>query len=340
MATPDFRLSLDGVDLSDRFRPRLVALSLTEKRGADADQLDITLSDHDGRLAIPREGARLSLQLGWRAGASGLGGVAVGLVDKGQFKVDEVEHSGTPDLVVIRARSADFTAEGRIRRLEAFTDKTLGQIIDQIAGRLGVSAKVAPALAGRMIPVFEQGRMSDLALLEALGRRYDAVATVKGGRLVFAPIGAGTTAGGQALPRAAIARTDGDQHSWRRAARDTYSGVTAYWHDPEAAERKGETAGDAGPDGKGAKKLKRTFGNQADAKAAAEAEHRRQQRGAATMTITLALARPELYPEQRVTLSGYGKPEIDGGRWLIGQARHEISGRGFTTQLQLELHVD
>lgn len=332
---PDFRLSLDGVDLSDRFRPRLVALSLTEKRGADADQLDITLSDHDGRLAIPREGARLALQLGWRAGASGLGGVAVGLVDKGQFKVDEVEHSGAPDLIVIRARSADFTAEGRIRRLEAFTGKTLGQIVEQIAGRLGVSAKVAPALAGRMVPVFEQGRMSDLALLEALGRRYDAVATVKGGRLVFAPIGAGTTAGGEALPRAAIARADGDQHSWRRAARDTYSGVTAYWHDPEAATRKGETAGDAAK----AKKLKRTFGNQADAKAAAEAEHKRQQRGAATMTLTLALARPGLYPEQRVTLSGYGKPEIDGDRWLIGEARHELSDRGFTTQLQLETAI-
>jgi phage protein D len=339
MATPDFRLSLDGVDLSARVRPRLVALSLTEKRGADADQLDITLSDHDGRLAIPREGARLALQLGWLAGANGLGGVAAGLVDKGQFKVDEVEHSGAPDLIVIRARSADFTADGRIRRLEAFTDKTLGQIVTQIAGRLGVAAQVAPDLAGRMVPVFEQGRMSDLALLEALGRRYDAVATVKAGRLVFAPIGAGTTATGKALPSAAIARREGDQHSWRRAARDSYSGVTAYWHDAQAAERKGETAGDAGPNGQGAKRLKRTFGNQADAKAAAEAEHRRQQRGAATMTLTLALARPDLYPEQRVTLSGYGKPEIDGGRWLIGEARHDLSDRGFTTQLQLETAI-
>jgi uncharacterized protein len=331
MAIPDFRLSLDGADLSARFRPRLVALSLTEKRGADADQLDITLSDHDGRLAIPREGARLALQLGWIGGA----GVAAGLIDKGQFKVDEVEHSGAPDLIVIRARSADFTADGRIRKLEAFTDKTLGQIVEQIAGRLGVSANVAPALAGRMVPVFEQGRMSDLALLEALGKRYDAVATVKAGRLVFAPIGAGTTASGKALPSASITRREGDQHSWRRAARDTYSGVTAYWHDPEAAERKGETAGEATK----AKRLKRTFGNQADAKAAAEAEHRRQQRGAATMTLTLALARPDLYPEQRVTLSGYGKPEIDGGRWLIGEARHDLSDRGFTTQLQLETAI-
>ena len=331
MATPDFRLSLDGVDLSARIRPRLVQLTLTEKRGADADQLDITLSDHDGRLAIPREGARIALQLGWKAGA----GVAVGLVDKGQFKVDEVEHSGAPDLIVIRARSADFTASGRIRRLESFTDKTVGQIIEQIAGRLGVAAKVAPALAGKMVPVFEQGRMSDHALLETIGRRYDAVATVKTGTLVFAPIGAGTTASGKSLPSATIKRQDGDQHSWRRAARDTYSGVTAYWHDPGAAERKGETAGDTAK----AKKLKRTFGNQADAKAAAEAEHRRQQRGAATMGLTLALGRPEIYPEQRVTLTGYGKPEIEAARWLVAEVRHDLSDRGFTTQLQLETAI-
>lgn len=332
-ATPDYRLSLDGADLSARIRPRLVALTLTEKRGADSDQLDITLSDADGRLAIPRDGARLTLQLGWLAG--GGAGVTPGLVNKGQYLVDEVEHSGTPDQIVIRARAADFTAAGRIRRIETFTDKTLGQIIGQIAGRMGVAPQVAPALASRLVPVFDQSRMSDHALLKALGERYDAVATIKAGKLVFAPVGGGTTATGKALPTASITRQDGDQHSWRRAARERYSGVTADWHDADAAERKSETVGDADT----AKRLKRTFGSQADAKAAAEAEHNRQQRGAATISLTLALGRPDLYPEQRVRLSGYGKPEIDGAPWLISEVRHDLSDRGFTTQLQLETAI-
>ena len=46
----DWRVTLDGKDLSDRLRPRLVSLSLSEKRGDEADQLDIVLSDADGML--------------------------------------------------------------------------------------------------------------------------------------------------------------------------------------------------------------------------------------------------------------------------------------------------
>jgi uncharacterized protein len=63
-------------------------------------------------------------------------------------------------------------------------------------------------------------------------------------------------------------------------------------------------------------------------------DHRAEQ-----LSLALALARPDLYPEQRVNLSGFGKPEIDGGRWLIGEARHDLSDRGFTTQLQLETAI-
>ncbi|MEI6418665.1 MAG: contractile injection system protein, VgrG/Pvc8 family [Sphingomonadales bacterium] len=330
MPTPDFRLTLDGRDLSPSVRPRLVQLTLTEKRDADADQLDITLADTDGRLAIPPAGAVLTLALGWRE---------TGLVDKGSFRVDEVEHSGTPDQLVIRARAADFTAAGRVRRVDAVTGQTLGQIITSIAGRLGLAAQVAPALAGVAVPVLDQAGLSDLALLKLLGRRHDAVATIKAGRLLFSPIGAGTTASGMVLPGASITRADGDQHSWRRAARDTYSGVTAYWHDPDAAERKGVTAGSTGEGDGHAKRLKRTYGNEADARAAAEAEHGRQQRGAATMGLTLALGRPDLYPEQRLTLSGWGKPQIDGATWLVTECRHDLNSQGFTTQLGLELGI-
>src|SRR3546814_16978457 len=60
----DWRVTLDGNDLTDRLRPRLVSLSLSEKRGDEADQLDIVLDDSDGMLAIPTEGAVLRVQLG------------------------------------------------------------------------------------------------------------------------------------------------------------------------------------------------------------------------------------------------------------------------------------
>ena len=108
----DWRVTLDGKDLSDRLRPRLVSLSLSEKRGDEADQLDIVLNDTDGMLGIPKEGAVLQVQLGWKQGRD----VATGLIDKGSFKVDDVSHSGPPDQITIKARAADFTSQIRNRR--------------------------------------------------------------------------------------------------------------------------------------------------------------------------------------------------------------------------------
>src|SRR3546814_4407383 len=94
------RLTLDdGTDLSDKVNPRLISLSLTEKRGEEADSLEITLHNHHGQIAPPRRGAMLQLALGWEKGAD----VTVGMVNKGSFKVDEVERSGSPDQEIGRA---------------------------------------------------------------------------------------------------------------------------------------------------------------------------------------------------------------------------------------------
>ena len=71
----------------------------------------------------------------------------------------------------------------------------------------------------------------------------------------------------------------------------------------------------------------------------ADAEWRRVQRGAAKLDYGLALGRPDLYPEQRVDVSGF-KKEIDERTWLISKAAHSIKATGgFTTSLELETSI-
>ena len=62
---PDFRITLDGKDLTSKIEPRLQALNISECRQDEADTLDLTLDDHDGQLAIPNRGAVLSVSIGW-----------------------------------------------------------------------------------------------------------------------------------------------------------------------------------------------------------------------------------------------------------------------------------
>ena len=244
-----------------------------------------------------------------------------------------MEYEGAPDEITVRARSADFTAELRVRAERSWRDTTLGAVLRDLAGRHGLQPNIDPGLAAIAVPVLQQSRQSDGALLERLGHLYDAAATVKAGRLIFAPIGAGRTATGAALPDAlTITRRDGDRHRWSLPQRDQYEGVTATWHDKAAAKRQTVTAGG----GSSHKRLRRVYATEADAKAAAQGEWGRVQRAAATMSYELALGRPDLYPERKVRLSGF-KPEIDGATWLVSQATHNLSdSSGLSTSLELE----
>lgn len=117
----------DVAAVDGRIRKRLISLSLSEKRGEAADQLDIVLSDADGRLALPKTGAVLAVQLGWKQGSD----VKIGVVDKGSLKVDEVAHSGPPDVITIRARSVDFTSDLTTSREKSWHGTTLGAIVDR-----------------------------------------------------------------------------------------------------------------------------------------------------------------------------------------------------------------
>lgn len=320
---PAWRVVLDGQDLTDRIRPRLLDLTLSESRGDEADQLDLRIHDHDGRMALPKRGVSLSLALGWRD---------AGLIDKGTFIVDETEHSGAPDIITVRARSADLTHPMRTRRERSWHDVTLGTIVGNLAGEHGLQPRIAPTLASIAIAHLDQAGESDVHLLTRLGQRFDAVATVKAGRLLFVPIGSGVSATGKPLPAALVTRADGDQHRYGQADRDSYSGVSADWADKAGGQRQSVLAGDDS----NAKRLRKIYSTPDEAQQQADAEWARVQRGAAKLSYTLALGRADLYPEQKLRVRGF-KPVIDDTAWLIVKTRHTVSGGGgFTTALELE----
>lgn len=320
--TPTFTLVVDGRDISKKVEARLVSLTLTEARGGEADQLDLVIDDSDGRMGIPAKGAELALSLGWEGSS---------LVDKGTFDVDEVEHSGAPDRISIRARSAEMRRELRTRAERSYHGKKLGEIVGDIARRNGLQLRMDAALHDTPVEHIDQTRESDLHFLTRLAKKHDAVATVKKGRLVFKPIGSTIAANGDELETLTITRADGDQHRYHSADRNAYSGVRAYWHDPNAAEKKSVLVGEE----ENEKRLKDTYGSEADAMAAARAERGRIERGKATMELTLAIGRPELMPQTPVVLRGF-KDVIDDTPWLVVKLTHTLEDNGLTTRIELE----
>lgn len=319
---PICRLEVDGRDITAAIEKRLMSIELTDNRGLTADQLDVTLSDHDGRLAIPPKGATLRLWLGWSD---------TGLVDKGTYTVDETEHSGAPDQLNIRARSVDLNAGLKAKRERSWHDETIETVVQAIAGAYGLGPLVSAALSAIQVVHLDQANESDANLLSRLGQEHDAIATVKAGKLLFMPIGNGTSASGLALPHITLTRRDGDQHRFLQANRDSYTGVRAFYYDVNSAEKKEALSGG----GDNIKDLRHSYTDQKSALVAARAEWNKLQRGSATLSYSLARGRPELTPELTYSLIGI-KQEIADVIWLGSNVKHSFTSDSFTTSLELE----
>jgi uncharacterized protein len=321
---PKWQVTLDGRDLTATLMPRLNNLTVTSDRQDTADQLDIAISDHDGQLALPPRGALLHVLVGWDDS---------GLVDMGRFTVDELEHAGTPDVLTLRARSAHLRSQQRQQREQSWHATTVGAIVDALAGRNALTPRCHASLAALAVDHIDQTNESDLNFLSRLGKRYDAVATVKAGALILAPIGQGTTATGKPLPSVVITRASGDQHRYHAADRQAYSGVRAQYDDKSTA--KTETVLVGTDDGQGVKTLRTLYASKANALRAARSEYQRLKRGTVSFDITLARGRADLLPETHVALRGW-KPEIDATDWTIVRAEHSLNDQGFTTRISME----
>jgi len=320
---PSYSITVDGRDYTPAIRARLIRLSLREARSGEADQLDITLDDSDGKMRIPARGAKVALRLGYTRGGS--------MADKGEFVVDEVEHTGAPDQINITARSANMRGKLRSRASTSWHRKTLGDVVGDIAKRNGLELSIEPGMAAKQIQHIDQTNESDMHFLSRVAGQNDAVATVKKGRLLFLPMGTAANAKGQALPTVTITRQSGDKHRYHSADRNSYTGVRAYWHDKDSAQRKSAIEG--GEDN--LKTLKESYASESAALSAARAEMGRLARGESTFELTLALGDPFLMVQGTFTVQGF-KAEIDGTAWLAKAIEHTLDDQGLITRLELE----
>ena len=150
--TPAFRIMIAGKDATQTLDKRLLSMTLTDNRGFEADQLDLELDDADVLVIMPRRGAVISMALGWKGEP---------LFSKGNFTVDEIEHSGSPDRLTIRARSADFRETLNVRREKSWHQTTVGEVVKEIATRHSLKAAIGKDVAAQVLDHLDQTNESD-----------------------------------------------------------------------------------------------------------------------------------------------------------------------------------
>lgn len=326
LVKPIWRVVLKGADgdkdLTATLSDRLISLELTDKKGTESDDLTIELDDPDGDLVLPPTKARLSVSLGW---------AGQGLVDKGLFKVDEIDYTWPPNRLTIRAKGTPVSESLGERKERSWHGKTLGQIATTIAAEHELKPMISTMLDGTPIAHIDQTNESDINFLTRLAKLHDAICTVKSERLLLTPVAACTSVTGTPIPEQTIQLSDHDSGTYHSDDRSLYTGVRAYWHDAGASRRKSVLAGVKGHE----KSLRATFPNKAEAEKAAKAELQRIKRGTGTLTLNLDKGRPTLMPETPMRVKGI-KKEIAAQRWIIKEIKHSVNGSGYTNSIQAE----
>lgn len=324
LRTPIIQLTADSEPLNDAVMARLMTVSITDNKHLDADELSITLDDHDGALELPKRGVRLQCWMGFTDS---------GVHDMGTFVVDSSEWSGTPDTISIKAKSADFKSALKSGHSESYHNKTLGEIADTVARRQQLELSIKPDLATINVGHVDQTDESDINLLTRLCHLYGAVVNIKNGKLLIFTAHANISSSGHALDLTIITRQTGD--SFRYSVEDRqgdYDNVSASYQDKSDAKRK--TVDTKGETSK-TKKLKGNYKSKEAATAAAHAEEKRIKEQQAKFSITTAYAYPAITTESPITLQRF-KAEIDALKWTVDKATHTYGkSSGLTTQLEL-----
>ncbi len=99
--------------------------------------------------------------------------------------MDEIEHTGAPDELTIRARSADFRETLNIRREKSWHQTTVGAVVKEIAARHNLKMALGKELADKVLDHLDQTNESDGSFLVRLARQFGAIASVKNGNLLF-----------------------------------------------------------------------------------------------------------------------------------------------------------
>jgi hypothetical protein len=327
---PFYLVTANGVDISPKMQPRLVSLALTDEAGDTADTLEITLADNDPDDPVrkPPKGAEIEVWLGYDGQ-----GTRMGL-----FIADEIELSGWPGQMAIRARAAPLEGS-KGGKSDMQTQKTrdwpkgtkLSAMVAKIAKEHGLEPAVAPSLQSITLPHFDQTEESDISFLVRVGRRYGALVKPGGGKLAVIKRGEGKNASGDDMPTIVLVPEDCTRWSENESAREDGGTVVAFYHHKGEAKRKHVEVGSGDP----VRKLRNNYPDEASAKEAAQAEldkrNRRRNKFACTMP-----GDPKLAAEGKLQLVGF-HPDV-ATDWLVSRVRHEFTpGGGYACEVEAEL---
>ncbi len=325
-------VSIDGHDVVGAVAPCLLEFTYTDNSHGKADEVQLTLHNREGKWTRewkPKKGQRVTAAikcLSWEEPGKDLS------LPCGTFKVDEIEFSGPPDKVTIKAVSSDLTGELReTDKTRAWENASLQTVAGQIAGEHGLQLMYdgKPHTFKRQ----DQRNESDLAFLNRVATERGMNCKVHDGKLILFDAQAA-----EAAAAAVTIRKTGEMYSptswsFKESSSGTdYSDAEWDYTDPDTG-----TTHSAKVSAGGAGASKTLTGQQraespAEALDLAAADLHKANAEAQTASVE-CMGCPRFAAGATVDLADF---DDFSGRYYIKSAKHKVSGSGgYSTSLDL-----
>lgn len=175
-------IKYDNKDISEELLPFLKSISYTDPISGEADSVDITLMDKDGRWRadwFPDKGATLDIEIYTRDGED------VKAMRLGVFEIDEIESKGPPSEVIIKAVSVPENSQLRgVEKSKSWEKVKLSEIAQEIANNAGIKLYYDTAENPTLERV-EQSDESDLAFLVKVCKDHALAVKISDNNLII-----------------------------------------------------------------------------------------------------------------------------------------------------------
>jgi uncharacterized protein len=334
-----YRITIDGVNVTDKFDPHLISLTLTDTDGGRTDTLEIVIDDSMGLIMLPRAGALLQAAIWWSDPPPWGDSKAVQFIGV----TDEPESSGSRNggmTLQITAHSADLLGEGKNKKEKFKDDAEFGDVAEEWGKDAGYKVKVDQQLKSIKRDHWPLANESFLSWGRRISEEIGATFKTAYPNAVFVPRNSGSSAGGQQLEPLLVTRGQ-NLISWRLTPiqdRSIYKRANVRWYDRTAAKWMKEQVQIGGQ--QGTVDITETFKaadkDRAKNRATANSDESKRGKGGGEIIID-GDSRARSQVDCTLTMIRAG---ID-GLWRVTTARHTYTrGGGWTVSCDLEQPQD
>lgn len=320
---PVFRIYWSGHNITDDVGEHVLTINYTDFAGGKSDSLEVNLED---RLDLwkgpwyPSKGDTIRCLIGYEGEP---------MLNCGSFEIDSVEFTGgggTGDEVHVYAIATNITKKLRQKNSWYWEDKSLSQILGDIAGRNGLGTHF-DLMSNPVFKRIDQRHQTDIQFAKKLAGRFGHETKVAE-NILYVISEDSLASGGSAMT---ITRGDVLRFHFQDQLNEIFQKCRSRYFDPKENKLfEGKIEGeDVKPD---TLEICHRVENKGQAEAEAKGRLARMNKWIKTGSLDLT-GTQELCAGISVTLEGWSSLD---GLWVVEESRHSFCrSRGYTTVIRI-----